>query len=48
MVHIGTKETLIAKDLVARNVMKQAACVNVQEFSNQYFWKVRILHVALY
>ena len=40
MVHISTKEPLIARDLVARNIMKQAACVNVQEFSNQFFWQV--------
>ncbi|KAI0210266.1 VWFA and cache domain-containing protein 1 [Lamellibrachia satsuma] len=42
MVHISTKEPLIARDLVARNIMKQAACVNVQEFSNQYFWQISL------
>ena len=40
-VHIGTKEPLIARHLEAANVMTKSACVNVQEFSNQYFWKVR-------
>jgi len=39
MVHISTKERLIALDLVKKNIMRKAACVNVQEFSNQYFWK---------
>ncbi|KAI0210265.1 VWFA and cache domain-containing protein 1 [Lamellibrachia satsuma] len=42
IVHISTKEPLIARDLVARNIMKQAACVNVQEFSNQYFWQISL------
>ena len=39
VVHIGTKESHIARDLVKRNIMKKAACVNVQDFSTQYFWK---------
>ena len=39
-VHISSKEPMIAQDLVARNIMKEAACVNVEKFSNQYFWKV--------
>ncbi|KAI0239286.1 VWFA domain-containing protein [Lamellibrachia satsuma] len=42
-VHISTKEPIIAQDLVAKSIMKKAACVNVQEFSNQYFWTVSLL-----
>ena len=38
-VHISSKEPWIARDLVARNIMKEAACVNVEKFSNQHFWK---------
>ena len=39
VVHISTKESHIARDLVKRNIMKKAACVNVQDFNTQYFWK---------
>ena len=40
-VHISVKEPVIARDLVTTKVMTRAACVNLQELRNQYYWKVR-------
>ena len=45
-IHVSSKEPTIARDLVARNIMKKAACVSVENFSNQYFWKVSFNNVT--
>ncbi|KAK2181045.1 hypothetical protein NP493_412g00022 [Ridgeia piscesae] len=41
-VHISVKEPVITQDLVTKNIMTQATCVNVQELRDQYYWKISL------